>query len=474
MLGLLLVSPSWAAEPCGNFPNKILVTSPVSIENAFNDYQNSRYKNSTGDSILLCFTSFSTFPGDVLKSLSLVNTSSLPVYIEGLNIKTDATLTNAPLLNFGGSKPIIFSKNKLSCSSKQNTIGIKLAGESHQIQESEILNCGVGAQVEGNKMQVGPNNIIHDNGIGVKIANGSGNLVQKNSVYMNNSNNDDQYAQEEGIYIMSGTNNNVTSPIIYKKLENSAQVDNVVAQTDNDILNYPEGVTDLPADNEPPVLATFSMELVDLQGQVQIDLVRQELYPRPQIDSKPDPFQGREFFADADCVADSNLLKCQIPMTQGKKNQKALLLFHHPEFGSSTYSLRFNLNGPGLVSAAGMGPGTGVVGDPSLPPPSPEEEKSDSGSGIGASTPSGEAPATVMAGGIGANGAPGGVKSGGWGAPLDANDSPSSLSILLSLSLFLTLLAYRRRVRGSKVRGSAVRGSKVLGSRPQFFLDLSN
>src|SRR3990167_2043494 len=467
MLGLLLVSPSWAAEPCGNFPNKILVTSPVSIENAFNDYQNSRYKNSTGDSILLCFTSFSTFPGDVLKSLSLVNTSSLPVYIEGLNIKTDATLTNAPLLNFGGSKPIIFSKNKLSCSSKQNTIGIKLAGESHQIQESEILNCGVGAQVEGNKMQVGPNNIIHDNGIGVKIASGSGNLVQKNSVYMNNNSNDYEYSQNEGIELAAGANSNIQLPILFNK-------DGEIANTDDNILVYPEGVVDLPADNEPPVLAAFSMELVDSQGKAQIDLVRKDLYPQEAGEvslSGLEVYQGREFFADANCLAEGNAMKCQIPMNQGKKDKKTVLLFQQTEVGISTYSLRFNLNGPGVVSAPSMD-APGVVGVPSLPPPAPgEEEKSDGGSGIGVGSPSGEAPATILAGGTGA---PGGVKSGGCGASLNANASPSSLSILLSLSLFLTLLAYRRRVRGSKVRGSAVRGSKVLGSRPQFFLDLSN
>ena len=137
ILGLFLAAPSLAlaASPCENFSNKILVANRASIiEDAFKNYQDPRYKSAADNSILLCFISLSSLPLEVSKAFSLINTSSLPVYIEGLNIRADTTLTNAPLLDFGGSKPIIFSKNKLSCSSKQNTIGIKLAGESHQIQ----------------------------------------------------------------------------------------------------------------------------------------------------------------------------------------------------------------------------------------------------------------------------------------------------------------------------------------------------
>ncbi len=425
------------------------------------------YKNYLrGDRYEFCFIYSAA---DVNKRWTRINsvplqvplTADKPVVISGLDLRRDKDSSDkiSPLFLTDGAE-VILHNSKFTCAPNSKTpspqpsptggegvsIGIKLLGDAHEIIGSEIKNCGIGIQI-GDATTAGNNNQItetkiHDNGIGIKVANGQGNFFKKDSVYKNDANNNAEYLQKEGIELESGANGNILSPPI---LNTSGQI----AKEDDPVLLYSNNV------------ATFYIKPPYPEGIIEVSLVGSQ---RDSGNSS----QGRTFLAEAQCISTATSYACAIPMTGIEKDQLAVILFHHPTFGTTTYSVRVKLNGTGILSAADTGSagvtggdGTqlasagGIMSEPaSAPAPAPappsvpsEEDKDDGGNSIGVATPAGETTAGVISGGVASTGAPGGVK-GGCGAELLRREpkaeivtSDAAMWILfLSLTICILLL----------------------------------
>ncbi|MDO8526653.1 MAG: right-handed parallel beta-helix repeat-containing protein [Deltaproteobacteria bacterium] len=314
------------------------------IQNTINLYAN--YPR--GDRYELCFIYSNELDQNQrwtrvsLNPLQVPATADKPVIISGLDLRRDPRSTNktSPLFVSDGAE-VILHNSKFTCAAntKPTSIGIKLLGDAHQIIGSEIQNCGTGIQV-GDAQTAGNNNRIqetkiHDNSTGIKVTNGQGNLIEKNSIYKNNANNDNVFSQAEGIKLEANANGDIVPPSL---INTGGQI----ANADDSILSYPEGVTDLPEDAQQPVMATFKIQMPFPLGKLEVTLVNPELYPY----NNQRPFQGAEFFNEASCSINGAEYVCQLPMTKQAEDKLAVILFHDDTFGTSTYGERIKLNKP--------------------------------------------------------------------------------------------------------------------------------
>ncbi|MBI5299953.1 MAG: right-handed parallel beta-helix repeat-containing protein [Deltaproteobacteria bacterium] len=336
----------------------------------------------------------------------------------------------------------------IACSAKSG-VGIKLTGDRHAISDTETKDCNIGVQIDGSDNSL-TRNTIHDNNTGVKIANGSGNFVERNIIYKNDANGDGEYKQTEGIFLADGVNGGVLPPAILN-------ISGSIAQQDDPILTYSSDISYLPAEGEPPVMASFQFQLPYPKGEIEVGLTETQ-YDRQQNEDTRNrySYQPREFYAfTVNCLELENLrteslrhFSCDLPMTSVQKNQKAVILFHHPIFGSTSYSARVLLNGPSSIPAGPVSTPvetsglTGGVGN--LPPPFSSAETGTSKEEKSGQVGNSMTGVQLASGGLTTTGASGGL--GGCGASLNPDQGGDSGAFLLLLfTSFTGLLVVRIR-----------------------------
>ncbi|MDO8527488.1 MAG: hypothetical protein Q7T03_07370 [Deltaproteobacteria bacterium] len=407
----------------------------------------------------------------VLDGLNLDSSANgKPVHIDGLRLRAfvnTLSLTGAQPItlsnsNFSGCADCLLLNGnnfkvenvKVTCSEKESGgVGIKLAGEGHQILNTTLQNCGVGVQIGdetglvGNNMKVGPD-VAADattkkvtasaNGTGFKIVNGDFNYIKFDSAF------DNQRVGEQGYPADAGINGGLFVPVLIK---------NMVQRNGETVEEYLKYDTTCDPTSEWSATATLQFKIpspfripFSQRNKKNMEISLTDGTPQNPL------FQGKTFFKDAICTTapdgTGQLATCKFLMSFNYAEKEAVLLFHHPILGTSNYSIHFFLNGcgPGVFAAPDLEPGAGVaqgggvampggavtlgggsdgggfsggyIPQPSsLPPPAAPEEKNNdggsSGNSIGASLPSGGSATEVLSGGVSATGATGGLKVGG-------------------------------------------------------------
>ncbi|MBI4224481.1 MAG: right-handed parallel beta-helix repeat-containing protein [Deltaproteobacteria bacterium] len=499
ILGFLVLPASgWAqeAEPCEGFGNRILVERAPDVSLALTEYTNPFYRNPDGNAIWLCFE---LLPGaswtdiEFSDPLTLNNTSGLPVLISGLNIRGSAALGNDFLLSLSGADPVTVrnstfsdcanclslknqsmevSQTKIACGQGEEDtftippggVGIKLQGEGHRISGPRTIVkwCDTGilignAKASGNNMQISNVMIsegeemearggIRNNRIGIKVLNGQGNRFQQNSIYDNDANADGQFWNVEGIELAEGTNGGLGVSAVL-----NGEGDPIVRGDVVDVLSYEVRICD---EEDWSADATIQLRVPYSSGEVEISL---NLLPDEIGDALRE--QGKHYVREANCAFGEPdgrgryVASCRFNMNNELKNKKAVALFHHPVYGSSTFSYLFNLNPcpPWLLSgiemdapeaAGGGGSGIGAATEIDITDDSDDEGSSMAANPIGGSSGSG-AGGGVSAGGLGGSGAPGG---GGCGGSINPN-LPHGTRSLVVILLFAFPLAFLIGIR---------------------------
>lgn len=471
-LGTPEIAAAGEADPCEGFGGRIIIDddfAPINISNAFDEYTNPRYRSPAGDEIWLCFEITEDADTRFNTSLFLNNTSGLPVVISGLNIRGGTELGSQTLLAVSGADPVIIRNssftNCINCLSLRNDsmrvedtvvacaegagAGIRLLGEAHHVIRGNVHDCATGIQI-GHTKTAGNNNLIaeseiHHNNKGILVSKGQGNTLRNNSVYENDADGDAFPSNVEGIELAEGTNGGLGVPTVFDRDGNALERGMVP-----DVLYYDEhencGTEEWSADAE------IRLQVPYAEGEVEISF-------NPAGTSFE---QGREFFRAAVCTYDGlagrgpYLAACRFEMNSDYEDDDAVALFHHPLYGSSTYSYVFNLNPcpPGVLSASdmeapaasgGSGSGAGPIDSAATIPG--DDDSDDEGSSMAANPIGGASSGggAVQAGGLGGSGAPGG---GGCGGSINPNVTyGAKYPVIVFLLPLLILLTLRRAMK---------------------------
>lgn len=461
-----------------NGDNKVTDDNNI-IQAVFNEYQ--EYQCLDNTAYCICFSFSNDAIVEATNQLHLNSTPSpKPIFISGLDLRgiahpfriegsqpvklLNSTFTGcSDCLSVDGFGHTIGENVSIECGNK-NGIGLLLTGEDHLIKDTEVQNCGTGMQI-GNAQGFGSGMTVresksHENGIGLALLRGHENYFNEDAVYKNGEpvllRDSLTYLLSNDIRLAEGANGGVQNP--------------TPLFNDEKFLSYPEGAEELGEEN---VTAIFRITSPYRRGTIEIVLT----------DAAN---ESKEFYTAARLAGIEEIqnglyhLRYEIPMNINVENKLAVLLFHHNSFGSTIYINKetadagqqlLKLNGKeGVLSAAGMdtpaadggiggdigggaaggdiGAGGGAITDPGVVPPgSDDEEESGGGSQIGSLTLTGDGtPASVITGGIGSTGAPGGVGSAKGGCSF--TPGPFSANPFLFLSVAIAGFVWlRRRMR---------------------------